>query len=384
MNRLHRLGAAGTLGAVLTVTSSCGVPTGSAPSTIAPSDVPYGLAAPAPQASAAPSSVPRDEAGWAYLVGPDQALVPRARDSGTGSTEERLGELLSALADGPTEEEQDRRLSTALPPGVTLSVAGIDGATATIDLSGVAPLPSGAASRRAVAQIVLTATSLPGVEAVLLTSEGEPVEAPLPSGALTDTPLLPADYSVFLTPPSPPAVTTAPVPAVPPPPTAVPPPSPAVPPPSPAVPPPFTADTRPDTAVPSPDAAVTVTDVRVSRHAGFDRVVFEVDGGGLPGWDARYVPEARSAGSGFEVEVAGDAVLKVVLTGVGLPGDTGVPPYAGPDPVALGGEAIREVVLDTIFEGQMVSFLGTTAERPFRVYRLQNPNRVVAEVLHEG
>ncbi|MGQ4819442.1 AMIN-like domain-containing (lipo)protein, partial [Enterococcus faecium] len=83
----------------------------------------------------------------------------------------------------------------------------------------------------------------------------------------------------------------------------------------------------PDTAEPSPDAAVTVTDVRVGRYEGFDRVVFEVDGVGLPGWDARYVPEARSAGSGSPVDVAGDAVLRLILTGVGLPGDTGVPPY---------------------------------------------------------
>ena len=370
MNRLRRLGAAGTLGAVLAAMTSCGVPAGAGPSTIPPSDVPYGLAAPAPRASAAPSSVPRDEAGWVYLVGPDQALVPRARDSGTGSTEERLGVLLSALAAGPTEQEMARRLSTALPPGVALSVTGIDGATATIDLSGAAPLPSGIASRRAVAQMVLTATSLPGVEAVLLTSDGKPVEAPLPSGALTDAPLLPADYAVFLTPPPP-------VPS-----PAVPQPSPAAPRSSPAVSQPFAADTRPDTAVPSPGAAVTVTDVRVGRFEGFDRVVVEVDGTGLPGWDARYVPEARSAGSGFRVDVAGDAVLRLILTGVGLPGDTGIPPYAGADPLPAVGPAVREVVLDGIFEGQMAAFLGVTAERPFRVYRLQNPGRVVVEVLH--
>lgn len=373
MNRLRRVAAAGTLGAALT--ASCGVPTGAEPSTIAPADVPYGLAAPAPEASAVPSSTPRDETGWAYLVGPDQALVPRARDSGTGSTGQRLGALLSALAEGATEQERAGGLSTAVPQGVELSVTGINGATATVDLSGAAPLPSGIASRRAVAQIVLTATSLPGVEAVLLTTEGEAAEAPLPSGALTDAPLLPADYAVFLTPP--PAAIAAPAP------TAAPPPA-TGPQPSPAVSPPFVADTRPATAVPSPGAAVTLTDVRVGRHAGFDRVVFEVDGVGLPGWDARYVPEARSAGSGLPVAVAGAAVLELGLTGVGLPGDTGVPPYAGPDPIAAAGPAVREIVLDTTFEGQLVSFLGITAERPFRVYRLQSPNRVVVEVLHDG
>ncbi|TYP80648.1 AMIN-like domain-containing (lipo)protein [Blastococcus xanthinilyticus] len=370
---MSRLGAAGLLGVLLTATA-CGVPTGDDPSTIAPSDVPYGLAAPAPRATAEQTPVPREEAGWAYLVGADGALVPLARDSGAGSPEQRLGMLLAALADGPTDEERARRLSTALPAGVTLSVGGIDGATATIDLSAAAPLPSGVASRQAVAQIVLTATSLPGVEAVLLTSEGEPVEAPLPSGALTDEPLLPADYAVFLSPPP------ATGPAAP----ATPRPSTTEPQASPTAPRPFVADTRPDTAVPSAGAAVTVTDVRVGQHEGFDRVVFVVDGAGLPGWDVRYVPEARSAGSGLPVEVAGEAVLRVVLTGVGLPGDTGVAPYSGPDPLGLGGPAVDEVSVDSVFEGELVAFLGTAAERPFRVYRLQDPSRVVVEVLHQG
>ncbi|WP_347058862.1 GerMN domain-containing protein [Blastococcus sp. HT6-30] len=378
MRRLRRLGAAGRLGLVLVVTAACGVPTGEGPSTIAPSDVPYGLAAPDPAPTAAPSSVPGD-GGWAYLVGADEALVPRARESGTGPTEERLEELLAALSAGPTEEERAQGLSTALPTGMTLSVAGIDGATATIDLAGAAALSS---SRRAVAQIVLTATSLPGVQAVLLTSRGEPVEAPLPSGALTDAPLLPADYAVFLTPPPPAASPSDPATAVPQPVPTEPRSSPGAPPPTVAS--PFVADTRPDTAAASPGAAVTVTDVRVGRHEGFDRVTLEVDGAGLPGWDARYVPEARSAGSGAPVDVAGEAVLRLVLTGVGLPGDTGIPPYAGPDPVVAGHPAVREVVLDAVFEGQMASFVGAAAERPFRVYRLQGPDRVVVEVLHQG
>jgi hypothetical protein len=353
------------------------VPSGGDPSRIAPADVPYGLAAPTSPPTAAPSPVPADEAGWAYLVGADGALVPRARDSGTGTAEERLGELLTALAAGPTEEERAQGLSTALPSGVSLT-ATIDGATATIDLSGAAPLSS---NRRAVAQLVLTAASLPGVDAVLLTSDGEPVEAPLPSGALTDAPLLPADYAVFLSPPeSPPVASPTPSTGAPPGTTA-----PRPPPGTPAgTPPPFVADTRPDTAAASPGAAVTVTDVRAGRQDGFDRVVFEVGGAGLPGWEARYVPVARSDGSGLPVDVAGDAVLQLVLTGVGLPGDTGVEPYAGPDPVPTGGAAVQEVVLDTVFEGRMVSFLGTSGERPFRVYRLQDPSRVVVEVLHEG
>ena len=50
------------------------------------------------------------------------------------------------------------------------------------------------------AQIVLTATSVPGVDAVRLTLSGAPVEAPLPSGELTSEPLNADDYATFLVP----------------------------------------------------------------------------------------------------------------------------------------------------------------------------------------
>jgi hypothetical protein len=74
-----------------------------------------------------------------------------------------------------------------------------------VDLTAEAEPPSGWASRRAVAQIVLTATSVPGVRAVLLTLAGEPVEVPLPSGELTADPVTAADYEELLRPPAPPS-----------------------------------------------------------------------------------------------------------------------------------------------------------------------------------
>ena len=91
----------------------------------------------------------------------------------------------------------------------------------------------------------------------------------------------------------------------------------------------FPANAEPDTADPSSGASVTVSDIRVGRQDGFDRVVFEVGGTGTPGWDVRYVDAATSQGSGDAVDVAGDAVLQVTLTGVGYPYDTGVEEYSG-------------------------------------------------------
>ncbi len=145
--------------------------------------------------------------------------------------------------------------------------------------------------------------------------------------------------------------------------------------------PPFPADTAADTAEASADALVTVTDIRTGRHDGFDRVVLEVGGAGTPGWDVRYVDVASSQGRGDVVEVAGEAVLQVTVTGAGYPYDTGVEEYAGPDPLPGQGTAnVTEVVFDATFEGTTVAFVGTRAEAPFRVYALQDPARVVVEV----
>ncbi len=145
--------------------------------------------------------------------------------------------------------------------------------------------------------------------------------------------------------------------------------------------PPFPADTSPDTAEASADARVTVSDIRTGRHDGFDRVVFEVGGTGTPGWDVRYVDAATSQGSGEQVDVAGEAVLQVTITGAGYPYDTGVEEWSGPDPLPGRGTGnVTEVAFDATFEGTTVAFVGTRAETPFRVSLLQDPARVVVEV----
>jgi hypothetical protein len=73
---------------------------------------------------------------------------------------------------------------------------------------------------------------------------------------------------------------------------------------------PFPADTRPDTADASADSRVTVTEIRTGRQDGFDRVVLEVGGTGVPGWDVRYVDQPASQGNGEALQVTGEAVLR--------------------------------------------------------------------------
>jgi hypothetical protein len=145
--------------------------------------------------------------------------------------------------------------------------------------------------------------------------------------------------------------------------------------------PPFPANTDPDTVAASSGAQGTVRDIRTGRQDGFDRVVFELGGTGTPGWDVRYVDAPSSQASGAPVDVAGAAALQVAITGVGLPADTGVAEFAGPDPLpGTGTQTVTEVVVDTTFEGTTTAFVGTTAQTPFRVYALSDPTRVVLEV----
>ncbi|RBY84461.1 GerMN domain-containing protein [Blastococcus sp. TF02A-30] len=191
--------AAAVLAAVLCA-AGCGVPTGGEPSTIPASDVPYGLAEPsAPPTATAPPEVLADTSE-VYLLAAGDVLVPRGRELDGSSRRERLSDLLEQLAAGPTAAERDEQLSTALPPEVRLSVTALDDGTATIEMDAAAQAPSGIASRRAVAQIVLSATTVPGVRAVLLHLAGEPIEAPLPSGELTGRPLTAEDYRPLTTP----------------------------------------------------------------------------------------------------------------------------------------------------------------------------------------
>lgn len=147
--------------------------------------------------------------------------------------------------------------------------------------------------------------------------------------------------------------------------------------------PPFNADTRPDTGEAAGPGPTSVAEVDVAAHQGFDRVVFRIVGDGVAGWDVRYVDAARSQGSGAPVEVAGAAVLQVSLTNIAYPHDFDGTSYVGPGRIqAHATAAVREIVNGTIYEGQHVFFVGTVGELPFRVFRLEGPQRMVLDIQH--
>ncbi|SKC66896.1 AMIN-like domain-containing (lipo)protein [Krasilnikoviella flava] len=147
---------------------------------------------------------------------------------------------------------------------------------------------------------------------------------------------------------------------------------------------PFAADASPDTAEPGADAALVVTDVRVGAHDGFDRVVFDLEGAGTPGWSVEYVDAPADGGSGHAVRVDGDAVLRVRLSGMAMPGE-GAAEYGGATVDAEVAESVEEVVYRFWFEGYTTAFVGVDEPGlPFRAYALADPARVVVDVRHGG
>lgn len=147
-----------------------------------------------------------------------------------------------------------------------------------------------------------------------------------------------------------------------------------------ASPSPFPADLRPDTAEPVDAAGLTVTAVRAAAHEGFDRVVFELAGDGLPGWDVRYVDSAATEGTGDPVDLAGPAYLRVLLRGTSYPYETGAAEVRRGPVAGNGTRAVTGTFYDGTFEGQSVAFIGVAARTPFRVYALSGPARVVVEL----
>jgi hypothetical protein len=198
----RRAGLAGALlGAVLL--AGCGVPVQGDPTPVAAGQLPYGLGSTAPTTTAAPTTTPSAESPHVYLVGPQDTLVARSRGVSGETLARRLGALMASLQSGPDEDDVLLQLGTALGPGITLKVSGVVDGTATVDIAGTGDLPNGRGSRLASGQIVLTATSMPGIDSVVLTRNGAPVEALLPNGQLTDAPLTAGDYAILLVAPAP-------------------------------------------------------------------------------------------------------------------------------------------------------------------------------------
>ena len=141
---------------------------------------------------------------------------------------------------------------------------------------------------------------------------------------------------------------------------------------------PFVADTKPDTSAASADAALVLTAIRSGVQSGFDRVVLEFSGPGTPGWQAQYAAKASRQGSGEPISPGGTTNLTVLVSGSTIPSAGAATVAAGQIPTS--GTSIKGVFNDGTFEGITQVVLGIATTKPFRVFFVANPPRVVIDV----
>jgi hypothetical protein len=184
---------------VLAVTG-CGVPTRGTAELVNPGDVPYGLLTSGPAATTpTQATVPRGDQPHLYWLDNDDRAIA-APVSGTGTGPAALNTLLARLTEGPTDSQRRAGLGTALSPQTSIRVRALSQGVADLEVRSTLEDPAADRLPLAVGQIVLTATSVPGVDAVRLLRDGRTVAAPLLGGALTTEPVNAFNYAELLRP----------------------------------------------------------------------------------------------------------------------------------------------------------------------------------------
>ena len=126
--------------------------------------------------------------------------------------------------------------------------------------------------------------------------------------------------------------------------------------------------------------------VAVGRHKGYDRVVFQFRGEGLPGYRVSYVePPLKEDGSGNPVDIAGTAFVAVRMepaSGFDLNTGEGVLVYKGPRRIegsGAGTSVVKEVVRTGDFEAVLTWAIGLEEKVDFRVTTAASPSRLIVD-----
>lgn len=185
--------------ALLVGASSCSIAPQEGPHAIdPPSEVPSAGADPSGPATSADQVELR---ATVYLVTDADDLVAVVRPIAVdGGADDELAAVLASLIDGPSDEDVEAGMRSAVPPTTSIRSVVLDGSVATIDLSADFAAIGGPEELLAVGQFGLTATTFPGIRAMRLRLEGEPIDIPLPDGALTDDPVTLGQFSALLGP----------------------------------------------------------------------------------------------------------------------------------------------------------------------------------------
>jgi hypothetical protein len=122
--------------------------------------------------------------------------------------------------------------------------------------------------------------------------------------------------------------------------------------------------------------------VRAASQAGFDRITFEFSGNTLPGYQIDYVtPPTTQCASGMGVTIGGQALLLVKFRPARAHTEAGQATVTERE-LKPALPTIVEAEQTCDFEGLVSWGVGVSAKKGYRVTELQNPSRIVVDILH--
>ena len=134
------------------------------------------------------------------------------------------------------------------------------------------------------------------------------------------------------------------------------------------------------------DGSGYLVDVRLGHHDGFSRLVLEFEAS-VPEFEVAPTDgPVRAHPSGEDLELAGEDFLEIVTSGtsVDLSGDEATRTYDGPDRFDGDGHPVVEVALSGDHHGVLTWVLGLGEQADFAVAELEDPARIVVDVIDEG
>lgn len=134
----------------------------------------------------------------------------------------------------------------------------------------------------------------------------------------------------------------------------------------------FSAEKR-DVAGPGRD--VVIMAIRSGAHDGFDRVVYEFSGQSVPGFNTRWVDQPIAYGSDAVLPVAGNAFLRLEITGTT---DDSGRAYSLEQSAGYVKD-IYHTSASVLLGDKTEYFIGLDRKRPYRIFYLNNPARLVVD-----
>ena len=186
-SRVPRRCASAALIALAAATIACGVPEG-AVETIPRAQLPESLRM--PQTTTSTSELHSTAATLAVYWVSGRGLVPEPVSFGSAPESSRLIDILER---GPATSSQELRSAVSGPD--VLSGSSVDEATVEVEVGEDFEDLIASEQTLAVAQLVLTVTTVPGVEEVAIRRRGQVVDVLLPDGTLVRRPLRRNDYA---------------------------------------------------------------------------------------------------------------------------------------------------------------------------------------------